>query len=341
MKLYKYVGPGRIDILQKQQIRFSQPYALNDPFESQPFYSDYEDISPFKQLADLARIVKVVEETGEIPVKEVADYELIRKRPQKNILSWYVNTNFVSLSLTAKHDDLVMWSHYGANHSGMVLELDSDHPFFTDKSRFLYRVPYSKERPAITLREFEELIVSMARQLKSPEPVEQDKMRRLIQLFQKSDDWLYEKEWRLLAVPEYAINYKKGDHHYTIKIGGDTPVAEHFDSSYIALYRLPPECITAIYCGARIVNNVLRKLYFLMENNPCYAHIKLQIGVLDEQVYKLNFRQVKAIDVLTLGELEYYDDVQSGKRPRHIPKWYSVSPLDRIEKERNDSIINF
>src|SRR5437870_3881441 len=36
MILYKYLSPDRIDVLENQQIRFSQPRALNDPFEFSP-----------------------------------------------------------------------------------------------------------------------------------------------------------------------------------------------------------------------------------------------------------------------------------------------------------------
>jgi hypothetical protein len=34
--LYKYLSKDRVDVLQNLKIRFSQPQALNDPFESLP-----------------------------------------------------------------------------------------------------------------------------------------------------------------------------------------------------------------------------------------------------------------------------------------------------------------
>jgi hypothetical protein len=33
---YKYLHPSRIDVLRDNRIRFTQPAALNDPFESNP-----------------------------------------------------------------------------------------------------------------------------------------------------------------------------------------------------------------------------------------------------------------------------------------------------------------
>ena len=37
---YKYVPAERIDILQNNLIRFTQPFALNDPFEAKPHFHE-------------------------------------------------------------------------------------------------------------------------------------------------------------------------------------------------------------------------------------------------------------------------------------------------------------
>lgn len=38
MVFYKYVSAERIDILQNRLIRFTQPNAMNDPFEARPYF---------------------------------------------------------------------------------------------------------------------------------------------------------------------------------------------------------------------------------------------------------------------------------------------------------------
>ena len=38
MVFYKYVSSERIDILQNRLIRFTQPNAMNDPFEAKPHF---------------------------------------------------------------------------------------------------------------------------------------------------------------------------------------------------------------------------------------------------------------------------------------------------------------
>lgn len=275
MKLFKYVQPERIDILRNQYIRFSQPYAMNDPFESQPFYTDHVDINPFLQLAKFSKIVQHYAQTGEKLETEIAEYENERKKPEKNILSWYININLASLSLTTKYDDLLMWAHYASNHSGFVIELETQHPFFTDSSRYLYKVPYNNNRPTITLVECEALVSEMAHCLKTRKTIRPAIAEQLISIFRKSEHWLYEDEWRLLAVPELAINHKKENLQYVINGCDDRRIGESFESNYLAFYNLPSSCIKSIYCGSRMAKGLVRELFFLIKNNDCYSHVNL------------------------------------------------------------------
>lgn len=52
MALYKYVRPERIDVIDKRELRFTQPGALNDPFELRPRFEAL--ISEAEALASLA-----------------------------------------------------------------------------------------------------------------------------------------------------------------------------------------------------------------------------------------------------------------------------------------------
>jgi hypothetical protein len=38
VSLYKYLVPERFDVLRNAKVRFSQPMALNDPFEMKPYF---------------------------------------------------------------------------------------------------------------------------------------------------------------------------------------------------------------------------------------------------------------------------------------------------------------
>ena len=55
MKLYKYVGPERVDILENSRIHFTQLGQLNDPFEGRPHVSAITDSSDvIEQAAEQA-----------------------------------------------------------------------------------------------------------------------------------------------------------------------------------------------------------------------------------------------------------------------------------------------
>lgn len=125
MVLYKYVSEARIDILQTRLIRFTQPNALNDPFEAR-FNFDQKERYP-----DLS-----------------------------NRLYKEVYNRVGILSLSEIHDNLLMWAHYTEGHTGFVLMLDGSHDFFKgDYSSPSIakgfakpeRVEYSVERPQVSI----------------------------------------------------------------------------------------------------------------------------------------------------------------------------------------------
>jgi hypothetical protein len=98
------------------------------------------------------------------------------------------NLNVGVLCLAEIRDSLLMWGHYTDNHEGFVIGFDQNHPFFSvrrgpeDEFGFLRQVKYCRNRPRVTLAN-----------TTSTEWFET-----------KSDEWTYEKEWRMLRVLEGA-----------------------------------------------------------------------------------------------------------------------------------------
>jgi hypothetical protein len=161
-KIYKYM-PLRKELFENFLIRGSQKYALNDPFELRPSSGDV-----FKKLVDNAY------------------YE------------------FAIVSLSETNNNLLMWSHYADQHKGIVLEFDADrlgfesykpHPVTTYDSvletevldeietnkrlsvnpGLIQRVRYNSKRPSYN--DFENI---------------------LEHFLVKSDEWIYEKEHRIV-----------------------------------------------------------------------------------------------------------------------------------------------
>jgi hypothetical protein len=206
MALYKYLTPARVDVLEGQRIRFTQPAAFNDPFEFRPCIGS---------LASQTHLREYVEQNyGQILERELMEYPIISKELSPEVvvklfvslksrlpdifqllqarllpsvssaINSAFNRNLGILCLSEVRDSLLMWGHYTQNHEGFVIGFSQDHPYFSmrrgpeDEFGYLRRVKYSSSRPVVTLAD-----------TTGTEWFET-----------KSDDWSYEKEWRMMRV---------------------------------------------------------------------------------------------------------------------------------------------
>ena len=93
MKIFKYLEPDRIDVLEFSRIRFSQPAYLNDPFESLPFLSKLMSESDANILYK-TRVTPILEiiENRNITYDDIP--EEFRKLIPSDILEKITNTSF-------------------------------------------------------------------------------------------------------------------------------------------------------------------------------------------------------------------------------------------------------
>ena len=102
------------------------------------------------------------------------------------IREWFRYTSIFCVSET--NENLLMWAHYAQNHTGAVIKFLSvrevDSPLLIAQ-----RVIYSRNMPRIGPEDFASFSVS-------PEAIRE----RLT--LTKSIEWAYEKEWRVVTVPE-------------------------------------------------------------------------------------------------------------------------------------------
>ena len=143
MIFYKYVAEKRINILQNRLIRFTQPNAMNDPFEAQPHfyalgkeglagaYAEMIRRAPYRVWEDYKRVTGTNLDRWAFAKKLETDpdyaeslYEslglpdiLPNLRERFNKLH---NTAGI-LSLSETPDNLLMWAHYSEGHTGYVL----------------------------------------------------------------------------------------------------------------------------------------------------------------------------------------------------------------------------
>jgi len=210
MVLYKYLTPARLDVLERRVIRFTQPAAFNDPFEFKPCIESAASQDHLRAYVEqnfdeiLNRELKEYPILSRLPPDEHA-VELLRslkscipslfKMLEARFLpgvSTAVNSalsaNLGVLCLSEIRDSLLMWGHYTDNHQGFVIGFDQNHPFFSvrrgpeDEFGFLRQVKYRRSRPRVTLAD-----------TTGTEWFET-----------KSDEWAYEKEWRMMRVLQDA-----------------------------------------------------------------------------------------------------------------------------------------
>ncbi|MGY5796162.1 DUF2971 domain-containing protein [Rheinheimera faecalis] len=174
-KLYKYTAL-RLNFFDDLMIRASQKYVLNDPFELMPG----------------------------------------GKKNKINISDLYYDYAVISLSET--NNNLLMWSHYAEQHQGIVIEFDTTKPLFNSYRSYV-KTMYDPEidDEVIDAEETERRLIINAGAIqrvryntKRPDAGGFDNL--LEHFLVKSDEWIYEKEHRVivpLAAADKVIINKK------------------------------------------------------------------------------------------------------------------------------------
>jgi Protein of unknown function (DUF2971) len=278
MSIYKYVIADRIDILENSRIRFTQPSALNDPFEMQPFIiafaeeskliEEYEQIlgSEIEQyrsqsLDDKRESTNWQEQRNELlqfGIEKLHHYEKSKMPMLRKAFTSMIQRIVSILSLTKDPYNLIMWAHYAQNHQGFVIEFDESHGFFNQKRHpkdefgFLREVTYSNERPKVILNNMTPVDLFLV----------------------KSKHWKYEKEWRMMLP---IMNFNK---------------QVEISDTRIVLAPLPPDCVKGVILGCRISLEKREKLLRLLSSRHEYSHVKKYEAVPDERNFGLNFHEI-------------------------------------------------
>jgi Protein of unknown function (DUF2971) len=255
MILYKYLQPARVDVLERKMIRFTPPGDFNDPFEFRPCIESAASDEAVRGYVE-ANFDTIMETelrkygallSGyEHMVKELA----LRNKPMVLNLFRQLEPGFLNklgpsfnsifnqnvgiMCLSEIPDSILMWGHYTDCHRGFVIGYDSDHPFFSkrrgpdDEFGFLRQVVYQRQRPQITLSD-----------TSSP-----------AWFNTKSDQWTYEKEWRMLRILSEADCRDK-------KTGFS-----------ICLFGFPEDSVLEIIIGLRATPSLIQELKSLSRAFP-------------------------------------------------------------------------
>ena len=254
--LFKYLEPERIDVLDSNLIRFTQPADFNDPFEFKPVISTLASKEEMDEVFESKIKSLVKAELEKIPPelrKLISPAQLEALTRQSYGQYWpEINKQFSAmggvvaqtlaeksnemigvLSLTEKNSNLLMWAHYARSHTGFCIGFDDNNPFFnqkrSDRDEFyhLRKVEYAKDRP--TKRVMELTGVEL--------------------LLVKSEDWFYEQEWRMCAV-----------------LSDSNRVIEA-DTYPIHLFNFPKSAVKEVILGARMENKKKDQLLNVLSSN--------------------------------------------------------------------------
>ena len=270
VRLYKYAPIARIDILLNEAIRYTQPSALNDPYEMRVDFESFtlDDYSHFTGLSaayatpegaskyyddlpeDLRSVLPITKEefiarclnvTKDPSGLAESTITLMRRLAPSIARAWLnaIDNAIGILSLSEVPDNLLMWSHYADQHNGIVIEFNSRHPTLnragSEPKDFhsCLRVTYSRARTTI-LNHY-----------------------NLAKLLTKAEDWSYEKEWRIIKPLDEAKDIRPS-----------APFNIH-------LMEMPADCIKRVIFGARIPVEVVAEEAQKIRSQSKMSHVKL------------------------------------------------------------------
>jgi hypothetical protein len=282
--LYKYLHPDRVDVIERLEIRFTQPNALNDPFDLRPRFeslipesealANYSatpvDFAPIMRQAysmlpddqrsrlsyeEAASVFKAFLDTHQarsaVSAGLIMFLRLMRNAAAPLCESLYeaLNRGIGILSLTEIRDDPVMWVHYADSHRGLLIGFSEEHLFFNRRR--------SENDEFYFLRK-----VSYADLPPAPSAFTLDGNGLFVSKGQK---WAYEREWRMLAPLQDASR--------TVATAGEP----------VHLYEVPPDALTSVVIGARTGASVERRVRDILHTNPDLTHVSVSRAVLDLQ----------------------------------------------------------
>lgn len=306
MQIFKYFSPDRIDVLEDGHIRFTPPGDFNDPFESFPYFkaiAPQKDIDAFIEDKgwDKIKIEGMLEESLKaqlrknpnikIPFCAVKEWMNAMMEQGKPALTDYfkkfmtmdgtfhrelaintllnaMNQEIGMLCLTEKRDNLLMWAHYTSNHTGFVIQFDTQNSFFDQRNKpneirgHLKKVRYTKKRPELTLMD--------------PNISKEQTIDRWVNdiFFVKSEHWEYEQEWRM------ALTLR------------DCQRVIQKDGYKIHLFPFPKDCVETVILGCKISKDKKDSVMRIVKQDRSYSHVEIIQAKIDDKEYQLNFMQI-------------------------------------------------
>ncbi len=252
-RLYKYRGANEyaVDNLKEDKFVCSKPIDFNDPFDSL-LYFDIKSIEqhiedgsrnhngildqwkllknrileanmPLESLDPQTRKIVLSSEDEIKNYFHSAEFEQNLQELKKDCRE-ALSSMITSLQqrsyigcFTEINDCPLMWGHYADSHKGFCLEYDlSGNPFYhenfnskVDCHKHLYPVLYSRERYCAN-----EFGMKLVNNIMGGNPPLNDVLFWFKAYTNKSINWEYEKEWRMIVIPQDVENTTKEKRYF-------------------------------------------------------------------------------------------------------------------------------
>jgi hypothetical protein len=277
--VYKYCDTRGSDILLKLRLKITPPNRFNDPFEFAP------RIQPNVARREARRLVKNRQKERAMFEKMTAsgdfngNFKTFKKFARSNrekmvqtVLAGYpdvgahflknnidiISRQFGLLCLSAVRDNILMWSHYGQGHTGLVIGLDGGHELLSSNEPRLVEVEYPEERAEIGY-----FAAPRSRKL-------HDQVKSLIR--RKSPQWSYEREWRQLRF----LNQCE-----TEQDDSSSGRVNHF-------LPIEPELIRQVVTGCRAPETLIREIAEIKTHSR-FAHVQFLQAHMHKTDFALEF----------------------------------------------------
>jgi hypothetical protein len=185
--VFKYRNPDIIrlhDIIIENKLWAGKPSSFNDPFDCFPsieLIGNYSEAKAFIKRSD-ARIgtIRGRKELNELARKIEQEGLGSFEATQKNNDWRQLIDKFGVISFSQESINILLWSHYAQNHTGVCLEFGTE----DTPTKDIHPVTYDKTRPSYRLLD--------------PDRTTTKTMERV--LLRKADFWSFEREWRHVSI---------------------------------------------------------------------------------------------------------------------------------------------
>jgi hypothetical protein len=256
MLLYKYLPPRGLEILRSGLIAYPPPWLFNDPFEASPVYAanDSEVVALAEAGSPVWSSLNAAEREPILKRRDELDAAYGDRRLKLEQAARSVGV----LSLSATNDNLLMWAHYTAQHTGFVIGFDTAPEAWVESGR--------RNGPP---GEPTKVIYSAVR----PRPVRITDTTPEHVWYTKSSEWAYEQEWRVTRwIPRAA------------------KIVTREDGERVPLHPFPQEAVSQIIFGCHASDVLQGEVLEIITKPPC-ASVTWLRAELDPNAFKLNIVQ--------------------------------------------------